>query len=1190
MGPPGGGRNPVTKRLTRHFNTIAFSDMSDTSKQTIFNPILGAFLQTFEGGAALSRLLVDSTIAVYNKIAVELLPTPAKYHYTFNLRDLSKVFQGVLMADLAKIEDKPALVRLWNHECARVFRDRLINDEDRNWFTSLMQKQTEEAFGLSWAEVIPYQPILYGDFGDPSADPKKYVELNDLRKLKQVMDEALDDFNTTTTAQMRLVLFQDAIEHAARISRIIRQPLGNALCLGVGGSGRQSMTRLAAFMADYECVQIELSKNYGVVEWRDDIKKMLKKAGLENKQIVFLFSDTQIKSESFLEDINNILNSGDVPGIYDASEQDEIFHCMKPIVQASGLNPTKSNLMSRYCMRVRSNVHCVLCMSPIGEIFRARLRQFPALVTCCTIDWFSEWPDDALRSVANALLGDTDIDDPALVAGLVESFVDVHQSVVQTSVRFKQELGRVNFVTPTGYLELIGTFTKLMRRKKAELTKLRGRTATGLEKLLATATEVAQLQEELTVMQPLVQEAAEQTAATMIRIAEDKTVAQETATQVAREEREAADKAAETKAIADDAQRDLDEALPALDAALSSLKSLNKNDITEIKALQNPPVGVRLVMEAVCIMQGVKPKMVAGEKMGSKVADYWSVCGPLLQNPQKFLESLFKFDKDNIPDSVIQKIQPYIDNTDFTPLAISKVSKACTSICSWVRAMHKYHFVARAVEPKRQALQGAQESLQQTLRQLSDAKARLKGVQDRISEMESKFAALVTKKKQLEDKASECTLKLARAKKLIDLLGDERQRWADSVERFDKLISNVVGDIVVAAGTIAYQGPFTSEFRSDLAQRWRSTLQRLNVPHTDMTDLVSALSDPVQVRDWQIHGLPRDAMSTENASIVALSSRWPLFVDPQAQANRWIKQMEADKLVVMKLTDRDFLRSLENAVRFGSPCLLENVGLELDPALEPILLRQTFKQAGQTVIRLGDSLIPYHDDFKFYITTKLPNPLYTPEVSTKVVVINFTLSPSGLEDQMLGLVVARERPDLEEAKNALIVNNSKMKSELKEIEDKILNLLSESKGSPVDDENLIEALDASKIKSAEIHAKVLIAEETERDIDTTRSKYVPVAVRTQILFFCTTDLARVDPMYQYSLEWFRAIFLKSIEKAELSDDVAQRTQNINAHFTFNLFSNVCRSLFERHKLLFSFLLCCRILMNQDKIDLASGAS
>lgn len=108
----------------------------------------------------------------------------------------------------------------------------------------------------------------------------------------------------------------------------------------------------------------------------------------------------------------------------------------------------------------------------------------------------------------------------------------------------------------------------------------------------------------------------------------------------------------------------------------------------------------------------------------------------------------------------------------------------------------------------------------------------------------------------------------------------------------------------------------------------------------------------------------------------------------------WIHTQEKNNaLDIVKLTDKDFLRSLENAVRFGKPCLLENVGEELDPALEPILLKQTFKQAGSTVIKLGDSVIPYHDDFKFYITTKLPNPHYTPEISTKVTLVNFTLSP-----------------------------------------------------------------------------------------------------------------------------------------------------------------------------------------------------
>lgn len=131
---------------------------------------------------------------------------------------------------------------------------------------------------------------------------------------------------------------------------------------------------------------------------------------------------------------------------------------------------------------------------------------------------------------------------------------------------------------------------------------------------------------------------------------------------------------------------------------------------------------------------------------------------------------------------------------------------------------------------------------------------------------------------------------------------------------------------------------------------------------------------------------------------------------------------------------------------------------------------QTFKQAGSLAIRLGDAVIPYHEDFKFYLTSKLPNPHYAPELSIKVALTNFTLSPSGLQEQLLGLVVAEERPDLEEAKNQLIVQGAKMKQDLKELEDRILERLSASQGNPVDDMDLIENLDQSKFKSLEIKA------------------------------------------------------------------------------------------------------------------------
>uniref|UniRef100_A0A4W3IJM0 Dynein axonemal heavy chain 1 n=1 Tax=Callorhinchus milii TaxID=7868 RepID=A0A4W3IJM0_CALMI len=1071
MGPPGGGRNPITARFTRHFNYLSFTEMENSSKLKIFSTILGSWLGQLFGGLLKLQPLVNATIKVYSTITSQLLPTPAKSHYTFNLRDLSKVFQGMLMADSSKTQ------------------------------------------------------------------------------MMQTIQEYMEDFNQTSVTKMKLVLFMDAVQHICRISRILRQPMGNALLLGVGGSGRQSLTKLAAHMAEFECFQIELSKNYGPSEWREDVKGILMKAGIQSLQVTFLFVDTQIKSESFLEDINNILNSGDVPNLYAFDEQETIFTAMKPVVQDMGQQPTKANMMAAYTKHVRSNIHTVLCMSPIGEVFRARLRQFPALITCCTIDWFNEWPAEALESVANTFLEEL----PDLRAEeAVKMCVYIHQTVAIKSLQYLSELSRYNYITPKSYLDLLSLFSKLIGVKKQKLRTSKNRMKSGLDKVIILVNKLL-----------------------CCALQVDTAIAEETRKSVSEEEAKAMEKANKAQAIADDAQKDLDEALPALDAALASLKSLNKNDVTEV-SMSRPPVGVKLVIEAVCIMKGIKPKKVPGEKPGTKVDDYWEPGKGLLQDPAKFLDSLFKYDKDNIPDTVIRLIQPYIDNEDFMPAAIAKVSKACTSICQWVRAMHKYHFIAKAVEPKRVGTAGRTPGVGGGVR----TKARLAGVEDGIAALEAKYLDCVSKKEELENKCEQCEHRLVRADKLINGLSDEKVRWQDTVRNLEYMVNNVSGDVLLAAGCVAYLGTFTvSNYRTTMTDDWLQNFIVFGVPHTKEPNLISTLADPVIIRSWQIAGLPNDSLSVENGVIAQYTQRWPLFIDPQAQANKWIKNLEKDNgLDIFKLSDHDFLRSLENSIRFGKPCLLENVREELDPALEPILLKQTYKQQGTTVIRLGDTVIPYHEDFKVYITTKLPNPHYTPEISTRVTLINFTLSPSGLEDQLLGRVVAQERPDLEEAKNQLIISNAKMKKELNDIEDQILNRLSSSEGNPVDDVELIKVLEASKVKAAEIK----VAEQTEKDIDTTRLQYVPVAVRTQILFFCVSDLANVDPMYQYSLEWFLNIFMSGIANSEQADTVEKRIHLINEYFTFSLYCNVCRSLFEKHKLMFAFLMVSALLSPQEE--------
>merc|ERR1719277_210905 len=189
---------------------------------------------------------------------------------------------------------------------------------------------------------------------------------------------------------------------------------------------------------------------------------------------------------------------------------------------------------------------------------------------------------------------------------------------------------------------------------------------------------------------------------------------------------------------------------------------------------------------------------------------------------------------------------------------------------------------------------------------------------------------------------------------------------------------------------------------------------------------------------------------------------------------------------VCKLSQANFLRTLELGIQLGKWILLENIGIALDPALEPVLGQQKVKDGSGYVIKLGDKSITYSDMFKFFMTTTLPNPHYSPETSVKVTLLNFAITPSGLEDQMLGIVVSKERPDLEQQKNELVVQNAKMNKTLKEIEDDILKLLATSEGDVLEDDTLVDKVTTSKVVAGEINQKKEVAKVTEVNIDTAR--------------------------------------------------------------------------------------------------------
>lgn len=359
----------------------------------------------------------------------------------------------------------------------------------------------------------------------------------------------------------------------------------------------------------------------------------------------------------------------------------------------------------------------------------------------------------------------------------------------------------------------------------------------------------------------------------------------------------------------------------------------------------------------------MKPEKVSTPE--GTVDDYWKASLRLLSD-MKFLESLLLYDKDNIPEKIMTRIRTTIlTNPNFDPERIRHVSTACEGLCRWVFALSEYDKVAKIVAPKKQALAMAEADYSVAMTQLNLKRKQLQEVRDRLAKLEELLQQRRIEYQAMNDEVKDCEEKLRRAKELIGGLGGEYTRWSDTAKELGERYYILTGDILIGSGIVAYLGVFTSQYRQQQIGNWVKICTDLDVFCTQDYQLTQVLGDPVLIRSWNIFGLPTDLFSIDNGIIVTNSRRWPLMIDPQGQANKWVKNMEKDNNVnVIRLVQSDYMRILENAVQFGQPVLLENVGEELDAALESLLMKQTFRAGGTVCIKIGDSIIEYSEHFR----------------------------------------------------------------------------------------------------------------------------------------------------------------------------------------------------------------------------------
>ncbi|KAG8180011.1 hypothetical protein JTE90_020966 [Oedothorax gibbosus] len=832
---PTAGSCTINTRLQRNFCILSMPPTTNDSMQTIFGLQLKEHLRRLhpsgtdtnqeaadaevgEFKTSYQQMIVKLAIALQRRMVTSFHQTALKSHYVFNLRDISNVFKGLMLSNSESLTKSEDLLQLWLHESQRVYRDKLLDQEDIEKFdkilTDVLKRNTDmdDQGAIAMVANVPIHCHFAQGIGTSCYQP-----ILDHDQLVRLLQDALDAYNDICMP-MDLVLFEDAVRHICRITRILESG-GNALLVGVGGSGRQSSASLAAYICNLHLHQPTLHSEYDIQDFKADIASLYLKAGVKNIGSLFMVSDAQVADERFLVLVNDLLSSGDIPDLFPEAEVENIVSALRSEVKSAGIFDSRDNCWTYFLQKVKRRLKVVLCFSPVGSTLRLRSRKFPTLISCTCIDWFHPWPKEALVTVCNRFLEDLPILLPELRDSVANFVAFAYHSVNEVSKQYLKKDRRSVETTPKSFLQHIKSYKYLMQKRHTFLRDNIGRLEAGLKKLVETSEQVDVLKGQLADQEIELQKRGrdiDQLLETVSRetegVSRERTVAEAEEAKVSRIH---TDLSRRQK----DCEEDLARAEPALEAAQEALNTLNKGNLTELRSFGSPPVAVRNVTSAVMVLLATDGKIPRDLS--------WRAAKLTMSKIDSFLDSLINFDKNNIHENCLKAVQTYLKSPEFKPEVVVGKSQAAAGLCSWVINVLKYFEVFCDVEPKRRALAEANSEYNLAKEKLAKIQEKVTEVEQQLCQLQNQCAEATASKSRCEAEAQKTCFSIHLANRLLGGLASERERWSQLAKDFRALEGTLAGDVLVSSAFVAYLGPFTREYRIQLLyEHWRPFLEQ----------------------------------------------------------------------------------------------------------------------------------------------------------------------------------------------------------------------------------------------------------------------------------------------------------------------------------------------------------------------------
>ena len=1121
--PTDPGRIPLSTRFLSHAPVLFVDYPEKQSLLQIYSTFNRALLQSKPSVAGMSGPLTQAMVGFYEENKQHFL-LEQQPQYVYSPRELSRWMRALHSAftDFKDVHPND-FIRLVAHEGLRLFCDRLVTNEEKTWCQQTLDRVFTSTFSISDLTVLQ-RPILFSRWVDGCYQS---VDRDSLRKY---LESRLRVFNEEEL-NVPLVLFDDVLEHVLRIDRVLRQYLGHLLLVGESGAGKTVLTRFVAWMNEMQVFQIKVSRRYSLDNFDEDLRQVMRMAGVNGQPVCFIFDESNILSTGFLERMNALLANGEVPGLYEGDEMlSLITACREVALQEGVVLDSSEELFKWFTIRVQRNLHVVFTMNPANGEFRDRAATSPALFNRCVVDWFGSWGRDALLQVSQFFTRSLDLDVPCSLSPQAQSLIAqawglkelpasqhvgmrdsvtaailfIHQGVTQ----FDAEKTGENrcYCSPRDYIDFINQYVTLFQQKREELEDQRHHLHVGLEKLHETEEQVRILREQIAqkkVELDRANVAAQEKLKQIVEKKEQATKSQEISLQLAEELKTKYSEIAEKRGRVNKA---IGEVEPLLREAKNSVKQINKAQLNEMRAMVKPPINVQLTIQAVCCLLGEE-------------CSTWKDSIKAIRK-EDFISSIVNFNTSQITHKIAEEVSTIMSTRDFTYEAAYRSSRACGPLYMWVKSQLAYASIIQRVKPLNDEMAFLTKKSEELRAQHEECVAAVNRLNEEIEGYSSEYGLLTQKCQRISEDIQVVTQKSVRSWNLLESLESEQSRWKESLEEFSKQLASMIGDCIFGASFVTYGGFFDQHHRILLVSEWKHLLAELEIPFNNHFDVISYLSTSKDRLIWQSNGLPSDELCTQNAIILNRFNRYPLLVDPSGQGLHYLTTMySSNRVIKTSFLDKSFMKQLESALRFGSILLVQDVE-NADPVLNPLLNKEFHKEGGRTLIRIGDQEVDFSPAFKLFLSTRDSVHQFSPDLCSRVTFVNFTMTPSSLQDQCLSIILEKEAPALYQKRNDLLQLQGEFQARLRDLEEQLLVSLNSLQGNILDDDSVMNNLEQLKREARTISEEIKQSDEVVLSIEESSRIYQPLSEACAQLYFVMDSLHRVSFLYRYNLQFF----------------------------------------------------------------------